>query len=78
MTLFPFAAFLPATTSAVMLGVFWSLGELAPRSLFLLVCWFLLAAYGQFFGASPAFTLTGLLAQTTLAIYLVFRWKLAE
>ena len=78
MTLFPFAAFLPAITSAALLGALWSLGELSPRSLSLLACWFLLAAYGQLFGASPAVTLTGLLAQTTLAIYLVFRWKLAE
>ena len=78
MTLFPFAALLPVITSAVLLGALWSVGELSPRSLVLQVCWCLLAAYGQFFGTSPAVTLTGLLAQTALAVYLVFRWKLTD
>ena len=78
MTLFPFAAFLPAITSAALLAAFWSLGELDLRALLLLVAWFLIAAYAQFFAASTLASLAGLLAQTALAVYLVFRWKLAE
>jgi hypothetical protein len=77
-TLFPFAAFLPSITTAALLGALWSLGELSVRALFLLGGWFLLAAYAQFFAASTLASLAGLLAQTALAVYLVFRWKLAD
>jgi hypothetical protein len=77
-TLFPFAAFLPAIAAAVLLGALWSVGELGLRALWLLAGWFLIAAYAQFFTASTLASLTGLLAQTALAVYLVFRWKLAD
>ncbi len=75
MTLFPFAPLLAPIASAVLLATLWSLGELTPRALVLLVCWFLIGGYCQFLGASTAVTLGGLLVQTMLAVYLAVRWR---
>ncbi len=74
---FPFLAWLAAIISAILLAALWSLGELRPGVLGVLAAWFLAAAYCQFLGASAMVAAVGLLCQTILAIYLIFRWKLA-
>ncbi len=75
--LFHFLAWLAPLTSAVLLAVLWSLGELTGRSLAVLTAWFLLAVYGQFFAGSPMWGALGLLLQTLLAAYLLILWKLS-
>ena len=75
--LFPFALWLSVVTSIVMLCVLWMSGELEGRGGLVLLAWLVLAAYGQFFGASSAGATGGLVLQTVLAIYLLVRWKLA-
>ena len=74
--LFPFAAWLALVTSAVLLFVLLTLGELRLRDGTVLVAWCLGAAYWQFFALSAAGAATGLAFQTLLAIYLILRLKL--
>jgi hypothetical protein len=73
--IFPFAVWLAAITSALLLTVLWSFGELNRPSLGVLLGWFLLAVYCQFFAGSAVLGPIGLLLQTMLAIYLIFRWR---
>ena len=75
--IFPFLVFLAPLTAAVLLVVLWSLGELAGRSLGVLLVWFLLAAYCEFLAGSAIVRAVGLLCQTMLAIYLILRWRLS-
>jgi hypothetical protein len=72
----PFFAWLAPLTSAGLLIGLWLVGELRPRILAVLLGWFLIAGYCQFFWGSPVVAAIGLLAQTLLAIYLLFRWRL--
>ena len=72
---FPWLAWIAALTSATLLIVMWTLGELAPRALAALGGCFLLAAYCQLFSASALVGAFGLLLQTLLAIFLILRWK---
>lgn len=74
--IFPFAVWLAAITSAVLLVVLWHLGELERRSLVGLLGWSLLAGYCQFLAGSTGLAAVGLLLQTTLAIYLILRSRL--
>ena len=74
--IFPFLAWIAPGTSAVLLVFLWSLGELGPRALAVLVGWFLLAGYCQFFSGSAVAAAAGLALQTILAVYLLFRWRL--
>ena len=75
--LFPFVVYLAAISSAVFLGALWILGELGPRSVCALLGCFLLAGYCQFLAGSAIVSTAGLVLQTTLAIYLVLRWRLS-
>jgi hypothetical protein len=75
--IFPFAAWLALATSAVLLVMLLTLGELRLRGGSVLVGWFLAAAYCQFFALSADVAAAGLALQTLLAIYLILRWKLA-
>jgi hypothetical protein len=74
--LFPFATWIALVTSAVLLIVLWTLGELRPRGGSTLLGWFVAAAYCQFFARSVGVAAMGLALQTMLAIYLLLRWKL--
>lgn len=74
---FPYIVWVAAITSAVLLVVLSQLGELGPPSLAVLSCWFLVAAYLQFGASSDIMGAVGLLLQTTLAVYLILRWKTA-
>ena len=76
--IFPFIVWFAPITSVVLLIVLWNLGELGPRHLALLLGWFLLAGYCQFFAGSATLGVVGLLLQTMLAIYLAVRLRLAE
>jgi hypothetical protein len=73
--LFPFLAWFAVITSAALLVMLCAAGELGPRGLSVLLGWFLVAAYCQFFGAPAILATSGLVLQTVLAIYLVIRWK---
>jgi hypothetical protein len=75
--LVPWIVWLAVITSAVLLVVLWQLGELGPPGLAVLSGWFLVAAYLQFGTSSGMATAVGLLLQTTLAVYLILRWKVA-
>jgi|ERR671936_67159 RsiW-degrading membrane proteinase PrsW (M82 family) len=74
--MFPFVRLIAPLTSFGLLFALWYLGELKPRTLAVLVGWFLIAGYCQFFAASAVVVAIGLLAQTLLAIYLLLRWRL--
>ena len=74
----PFMVWLAAITSAVLLAVLWHFGELGRRSRVVLLGWFLVAGYCQFFAVSPVVGAIGLLLQTLLAICLILRWKLSS
>ncbi len=76
--IFPFIVWLAAVTSVVLLTVLWNLGELGLRGLAVLLGWFLLAGYCQFFGGSAVLRAVGLLLQTLLAIYLVLRFRFSN
>ena len=75
--IFPFIAWAAPLTSAFLLIALWNLGELAPQTGAVLLGWFVVAGYCQFFGGSAVLGLAGLLGQTVLAIVLIFRWKLS-
>ena len=75
--IFPFALWLAVLASAVLLFALWTFGELGPRGGVVLLGWFLLAGYCQFFLASAAAAAVGLILQTSLALYLILRWKLS-
>jgi hypothetical protein len=74
--IFPFALWLAAITSVVLLLTLSIFGELGRRGLLVLPGWFLVAGYCQFLGDSSGVRALGLLLQTMLAIYLILRWKL--
>ena len=74
--IFPFALWLAVLTSAVLLVVLWTLGELGHRTAGVLLGWFLLAVYCQFFRAG-GLAAAGLVLQTVLAVYLIVRFKLS-
>lgn len=74
---FPLLLYLAAAVSAVLLIVLWRLGELRRRSGAVLLVWFALAGYAQFFAGSMRWGAIGLGLQTMLAIYLLLRWKAA-
>ena len=78
LSIFPFLVWLAAITSAVHLAVLWNLAELRPRNLAVLLGWFLLAGYCQFFVGSATLRAVGLLLQTLLAVYLVVRLRLSR
>lgn len=73
--LFPFLGWLAVTTSAALLSLLWYLGELRPVGGGMLLGWFLLAGYLQFFGGAALVEAAGLAGQTILAIFLILRWK---
>jgi hypothetical protein len=75
--IFPFLAWLAAITSGVLIVVLWTAGDLGRREGSVLVGWFLAAGFCQFSGASAFPTTAGLVLQTTLAIYLILRWKVS-
>ena len=70
-----FLAWLAAITSAVLIVVLWTAGDLGRREGSVLVVSFLVAGFCQFCGASAFSTIAGLVLQTMLAIYLILRWK---
>ncbi len=73
--IFPFLVWLAPAASAVLLGVLWKSGELRPLRLALLLGWFLVAGYLQFFARSALTAAVGGLLQTILAIALLLRWR---
>lgn len=75
--LFPFLAWLAVATSVGLLAAMWMLGEMGVRTRIVLFVWLVAAAYCQFFGPSSMVSAIGLLLQTILAIYLIFRWRLS-
>ena len=75
MTLFPFLAWIAIVSSASLLVMLRATGELGPRGLVVVLVWFLVAAYCQFYGSSIASATAGLVLQTVLAVYLLIRWK---
>jgi hypothetical protein len=75
--IFPFLAWLAAITSAVLIVVLWTAGDLGRRKGSVLVVWFLVAGFCQFRGASAFSTTAGLVLQTMLATYLILRWKVS-
>jgi len=74
--IFPIALWLAVVTSAVVLATLWASGELAPSHASVLLGWFLVAGYCQFFARSAGMAAVGLVLQTVLAIYLVLQTKL--
>jgi hypothetical protein len=74
---FPFLAWIAIVTSIVLLGVLWTGGDLGEGHAATLLGWLLIAGYCQFFGSSVVVGTAGLVLQTVLAIYLLFRWKLS-
>lgn len=75
--IFPFLVWLAPITSALLLAVLLSLGELGRGRLAVLLGWFLFAGYCQFLANSALVGAVGLLLQTLLAIYLIARWRLS-
>jgi hypothetical protein len=76
--IFPFFRWLAPIASGVLLAVLVDLGAVRRHTGAVLLVWFLLAGYFQFFGASPVVSAVALLFQTILAIALYLRWKLAK
>ncbi len=76
--IFPFVVYLAAITSAILLAVLWSLGELSRLTMGFLLTWFVAAAYCQFLAGSQIVAASGLLFQTILAVYLIARWRLSS
>jgi hypothetical protein len=74
--LFPFLAWIAALASVVLLILLWMFGEVGRRSLLPLPGGFVVAAYAQFGANSVLVNRVGLVLQTILAIYLVFRLRL--
>ena len=75
MQLFPWATWLAPITSAVLLIVLYTLGDLTARGFAFLLGGFLVAGYCQFFSGSLSVGAAGLLLQTLVAIALILRWK---
>jgi len=75
--LFPFVVYLAPFTSAVVLVMLASAGELRWRAGLGLGALFAVAAYCQFFHGSAVVAAAGLGLQTLLAIYLLVRWRLS-
>ncbi len=73
--IFPFLVWLATVASAVLLAVLWKSGELRPGTLGLLLGWFLVAGYCQFFASSALVSAIGRALQTILAIFLILRWR---
>jgi len=73
--IFPFLAWVAVVTSAVLLALLWSLGDLGRGGAGVLLGCFLLAVWFQFLGASALLQAAGLALQTLLAICLLIRWK---
>ena len=74
--LFPFALWLAVVSSAVLLIALWVAGELRPSHAVILSAWLLIAGYLQFSGPSAALSVTGLVLQTLLAVYLALLARL--
>jgi hypothetical protein len=75
--LFPFAAWLAAATSVVLLVMLWSSGDLGPGFGLAAIAWLLGAGYCQLSGHSQVMSMLGLAMQTLLAIAMIVRWRLA-
>ena len=75
--IFPWLPWLAAITSVTLLVMLWAAGELGARARAILLSWWLLAAYCQFFGTSGGMWALGLALQTVLAVYLIIRWRAA-
>jgi hypothetical protein len=73
---FPFAVWLAAATSAVMLVMLYATGELRGRAGSFAVASFLVAASCQFAGDSQVIVLLGFALQTLLAIGLIVWWRM--
>lgn len=71
---FPFLAWIAVVTSGLLLLGLRAMGELGRGSV-VLVMWFMIAGYCQFFARSTIATAAGLVLQTILAVYLLIRWK---
>jgi hypothetical protein len=50
-------------------------GEVGPRAAILLTGWLLAAGWCRFLGTSTLVVAAGLVLQTILAVFLIFRWK---
>jgi hypothetical protein len=74
----PFLTWLAALTSAFVLAALWFSGEMRGRTLAVLLAWFALAAYCQFFAGSVVLGAVGLALQTVLAAGLIVRWKVSR
>jgi hypothetical protein len=74
----PFLGWLAPITSGVLLAFLWNDGELRRYTGPVLLAWFLLAGYFQFFGNTPVVSAVALLFQAILAIVLFLRFKLAS
>ena len=74
--LFPLLGWLAAITSGVLIVVLRTSGDVGRRAGGVLALWFLVAGFCQFSGGSVFSTTAGLVLQTVLAVYLIFRWKL--
>jgi hypothetical protein len=75
--IFPWLAWTAIATSAALLFMLYSSGTIGRWALVVLVGWFLLAGYCQFFGDSATLQASGVALQTVLAVYLIMRWKVA-
>jgi len=75
--IFPLLAWIAAVTSAVLIVVLWTARNLGRREVSVLAVWFVVAGFCQFRGSSAFSTTAGLVLQTVLAIYLIFRWKVS-
>jgi hypothetical protein len=73
--IFPFVGWLALITSIMLLGTLFASGDLRLGVLVGLGAWCLIAAYCQFFAASPVASASGLALQTLLAVCLIARWR---
>jgi hypothetical protein len=74
-TAFPFLPYLAAVVGAVLLAVRWTAEDASPLARAVLLAWFVVAAYCQFFGGSAVLSAAGLALQTALAVYLLIWWR---
>jgi hypothetical protein len=74
--LVPFLTWLAPVTSAVLLLLLASQGDLGRRGTMAVGAWLLIAGWCQFFAASALIAAIGLALQTLLAVYLIVRWRL--
>ncbi len=75
---FPFLPYLAAVVAVVLLVVRWTSPDASPIARAVLLVWFLVAAYCQFFATSDVVGAVGLALQTALAIYLLIWWRVSE